>query len=309
MPNKRKSTEALPPASDQPKDKKAKMAPASNPTNLAASVSTAFTSVVGGLTATLPSRAKASKKSAKVQRAKPSGFYQSGSGNSTVSPIQQNLSKLFDQYRDNPKDAPDKIGIEGAQKYLTDLNVELDEVAHLAICDLLQCPSIGEFERDSFISGWRSVSIGDKPYDTISRQSQYVNTIRKRVVTDPAYFKQVYRNAFKLAKPEGQRSVPMDSAIDFWNMFFREGKGGIKWNTSTTKWLDLWCEFYETKNKRPVNKDLWNMVCELVFKTKEPGGETLEWWTEDGAWPMAVDDFVAYVKDKRSAQTDSMDIS
>ncbi len=187
--------------------------------------------------------------------------------------------------------------------------MELDEVAHLAICDLLQCPSIGEFDRDLFVSGWRSISSGDKAYDTASRQAQYVDVIRKKLSSDPSYFKQVYRNAFKLAKPEGQRSVPMDAAIDFWNMFFRRGKGGIEWNTPSTKWLDLWCEFYESQSKRPVNKDLWNMVGELVLKTKEPGGESLAWWTEDGAWPMAVDDFVAFVKEKRKIEGDSMDVS
>jgi DCN1-like protein 1/2 len=191
---------------------------------------------------------------------------------------------------------------------LTDLKVDLDELAHLAICDLLQCPSIGEFERETFISGWRSVSPSDKPYDIISRQAQYADIARKKLATDPTFFKQVYRNAFKLAKPEGQRSVPMDSAVEFWNMFYRKGKGGMEWNTST-KWLDLWCDFYESRIKRPVNKDLWNMVGELVAKTREPGGENLGWWTEDGAWPMAVDEFVAFVKEKRKSDGDSMDIS
>jgi len=243
-----------------------------------------------------------------VERALDS-FYQSGSGSTPVPLIQQNLSKLFDQYRDNPRDAPDKIGIEGAQKYLTDLGVELDEVAHLAICDLLQCPSIGEFEREPFISGWRSVSTGDRPYDNTTRQAQYVDSIRKRLSTDQAYFKQIYRSSFKLAKPEGQRSVPMDSAIEFWNMFFRHGKGGMEWNTASIKWLDLWCEFYETSGKRPVNKDLWNMVCELVMKTREPGGDSLGWWTEDGAWPMAIDEFVGSIRNKRKTEGDSMDIS
>jgi len=210
--------------------------------------------------------------------------------------------------QDNPSGSPDKIGIDGAQIYLTDIEVDLDELAHLAICDLLQCPSIGEFERATFISGWRGIP-DDKAYDTVSRQSQYVSILRKKLSNDPSYFKRVYRNAFKLAKPEGQRSVPMETAIDFWRMFFSSGKGGLEWNTPSTRWLDLWIEFYETNNKRPVNKDLWNMVGELVLKTKEPEGESLSWWTENGAWPMAVDDFVTFVKEKRKINGDTMDIS
>ncbi len=346
MPKKRKSTDPPPaPNADPRGDKKVKMAASPGKKNVASRMTSVLSSAVS---ATIPSRSRKPgprKTGGKLARPQTIGFvryalcspetdeiyacrcYQSGSSNNPISPIQQNLSKIFDQYRgelkpwalttkdcgspptDNPKDAPDKIGIEGAQKYLTDLRVELDEVAHLAICDLLKCPSIGEFDRDAFISSWRSVSSGDHPYDTISRQAQYVDVIRKKLDSDSAFFKQVYRNAFKLAKPEGQRSVPMDSAIDFWNMIFREGKGGIEWNTPSTKWLDLWCEFYESQSKRPVNKDLWNMVGELVLRTREPGGESLGWWTEDGAWPMAVDEFVAFIKDKRGAEGDSMDTS
>ncbi|KAK4939177.1 Scaffold-type E3 ligase [Elasticomyces elasticus] len=294
-PNKRKITSMAPSTSLA---KKAKTSAISGSTGSISDVSIVNQSA----------RAK-SGKSRKTRRSQPAGFYQSGSGTTSTPPTQQNLNKLFDQYRDKPKESPDRFGIEGAQKYLTDLNVELDEVAHLAICDLLQCPSIGEFEREPFISGWRSVSSGSKQYDSTATQAQYVDVLRKKVVSDPAYFKQVYRNAFKLAKPEGQRSVPMDSAIDFWNMFFRSGKGGIEWSTASTKWLDLWCTFYESHTKRPVNKDLWNMVGELVTKTRESGGESLEWWKEDGAWPMAIDDFVAYVKDKRKSDGDTMDTS
>ena len=87
--------------------------------------------------------------------------------------------------------------------------------------------------------------------------------------------------------------------MEFWKMFFGAEPGGIGWNTASTPWLDWWLEFYQFHHKRPVNKDLWNMVGELVDKTREPGGENLAWWSEDGAWPMAVDEFIAFVKEKR----------
>jgi DCN1-like protein 1/2 len=249
-----------------------------------------------------------------------SRFYSTNNGNTASTPMQQSLTKIFDAYRgwlppppklrlltpspDEPTTNPDKINITGAQKYLTDLCIELDEVVHLALCDLLSCPSIGEFEREGFISGWASASTSAtnaKPLDTVSRQKAYVETLRIRLQNDPAYFKTIYRSAFKLAKPESQRSVPLDSALEFWRMFFSSSSGGIEWSTKSTPWLDLWLEYYETQGKRPVNKDLWNMVGELVVKTQEPGGETLQWWNEDGAWPMAVDEFVAWVKEKRKS--------
>ena len=241
-------------------------------------------------------------------------------------------SPTTDKGLDKPIEQPDSIGIEGAQRYLSDLGIALDEVVHLALCDLLQCPSIGEFTRENFVSGWRSLSsstsssingIGVNPTtqtcDTVSKQCAHITSLRKRLASDPAYFKEIYRSTFRLAKPENQKSVPMDAALEFWQMFFGgKAKGGIEWNSRRTPWLDWWLAFYEARIKRPVNKDLWNMVMELVTKTKEDGGESLDWWSENGAWPMAVDDFVVFVKERRKGssmttggggQIDVMDIS
>lgn len=66
----------------------------------------------------------------------------------------------------------------------------------------------------------------------------------------------------------------------------------------------------ENKWKRPVNKDLWEQVEVFLAKTKEKGGEEMGWWSEDGAWPGAVDEFVAFVREKRAGVggVDKMDV-
>lgn len=60
------------------------------------------------------------------------------------------------EYTDEPEENPDNIGIEGAMKYLGDIQVQLDEVSCLAIAELLKSPSMGEFTREGFLNGWRS---------------------------------------------------------------------------------------------------------------------------------------------------------
>ena len=185
-------------------------------------------------------------------------------------------------------------------------------MAFLALCELVQCPSLGEFEREPFVSGWRSLAPSYSPlpseiYDTVPRQVQYMNDIRKRLPSDLDYLQHVYRNAFKIAKPEGQKSVPMEVAFEFWKMFFTAEHGGVQWNSDTTNWLDLWLDFYNKKSKRPVNKDLWNMLGDLMLRTKEDDGESLEWWTEDGAWPMVIDEFIGSIRDERKTGGETMD--
>ena len=80
------------------------------------------------------------------------------------------------------------------------------------------------------------------------------------------------------------------------------------WWTKQTPWLDWWIHFLEAEWKRGVNRDMWNMTYEFYAKTiaesdgRGGTGETLAWWDEDGAWPGVIDDFVAYVVERRKRE-------
>lgn len=72
---------------------------------------------------------------------------------------------------------------------------------------------------------------------------------------------------------------------------------GMRWASDTTNWLELWLEFLEAKWTKSVNKDMWNQVFEFFIKSMQD--ETMSFWSEDGAWPSVIDDFVVWVKEKR----------
>lgn len=36
-----------------------------------------------------------------------------------------------------------------------------------------------------------------------------------------------------------------------------------------------------------------------IFITKSLEAESMAWWSEDGAWPGVLDDFVIFVREKR----------
>jgi DCN1-like protein 1/2 len=122
--------------------------------------------------------------------------------------------------------------------------------------------------------------------------------IRKTIPQDPELFRRVYRFAFRLSKvqPE-QRNLPFEIAADQWRLFFTADNGGVAWNTQSTPWLDWWIEFLEGRGKKPVNRDLWEQVEVFMRKTLED--EDMRWWSPEGAWPGAIDDFVAWVQAKR----------
>lgn len=191
----------------------------------------------------------------------------------------------------------------GTTLYIRDISIAFDEPVILALHDMLNSDSVGEFERDSFIRGWTAASSeAGKPLDTIAKQAAYMESLRSKLTTDHAFFRSTYRATFKFGLSEGARSVPVETAGEFWNQFFTAESGGIAWITPTAPnvpWLALWLEYVTKMHKRPINKDLWNMVCELCLKAIEPGAEKLEWWNEDGAWPMAVDEFMTWIQTQR----------
>ncbi|KAM5445461.1 Scaffold-type E3 ligase [Microsporum audouinii] len=204
------------------------------------------------------------------------------------------VSKIFDKYRDDP-DSPDEIGINGAMKYFGDIQVRLDEVACLAVAELLRSPSMGEFTRKEFIEGW----IKTTECDTIQKQAAYADSLRNLLLADSDYFRRVYRYTFLLCRMQGQRNVNIEIATEQWQLFFTSENGGIAWETESVPWLKWWVEFIETKHKRPINKDLWEQTEVLMRKTMED--ESMDWWSSDAAWPGAIDDFIAFVKEKQGA--------
>lgn len=141
-------------------------------------------------------------------------------------------------------------------------------------------------------------------YSASASQASQQQTIRSRVTqlgTDPAYFKKVYRHTFVACKEPEQRALSLENALVFWEMIF--SPPGRPWQTANHDWLKLWKEFLGEKWTRSVNKDMWNQTLEFASKTMDD--ETLGFWSEDGAWPGVIDDFVAWYRARDAMDTDS----
>lgn len=143
---------------------------------------------------------------------------------------------------------------------------------------------------------------------------------------DPALFRKVYRYAFTAGKEPGQKALSLENALVYWGMLFSASSPGWAWQsvaaapptsasgtstrsgkrstshhhhqqppTVTVDWLDLWTIFLQEKWTRSVSRDMWNMALEFALKSVED--ESLSFWSEDGAWPGVIDEFVVWCKD------------
>jgi hypothetical protein len=73
---------------------------------------------------------------------------------SVLMPAWPNLLTIYVPV-DAPAEYPDLIGVGGAMRYLKDLNVELDEITVLAVSEMLQSPTLGQFTREGFMQAWK----------------------------------------------------------------------------------------------------------------------------------------------------------
>lgn len=80
---------------------------------------------------------------------------------------------------------------------------------------------------------------------------------------------------------------------------------GMAWRTKNRDWLALWKSFLGETWTRSVNKDMWNMVLEFAFKSMSD--DSLSFWSEDGAWPSVIDDFVAWCRARDFGEAASLE--
>lgn len=117
-------------------------------------------------------------------------------------------------------------------------------------------------------------------------------------------FKKVYRYAFVVGRERDQKALSLDNAIIYWSMLF--SSPGMAWRTDHHDWFDLWRTFLEERWTRSVNKDMWNMT--LEFALKAMADDSLSFWSENGAWPSVIDDFVLWCREKGVGNGESMDV-
>ncbi|EMR70028.1 putative defective in cullin neddylation protein 1 protein [Eutypa lata UCREL1] len=223
--------------------------------------------------------------------------YFQGSGSGGQSKDAQ-LHKIFDDLRNPKEDDKDTLGADSTMKYLQKLGANLEDASFFIILEIVQAPSIGEITRSGFVEGWKSAApvsgLETRGVDAkLEAQKQHFSRLLGTFSTDKDLFKKVYRSVFVFGKERDQRALNLDTAVTYWSLLF--SAPGRRWISSTGEdLLAEWKAFLAENWTRSVNRDMWNMTLEFAYKTMEDG--TLGFWSEDGAWPGVIDDFVAWYK-------------
>ncbi|RKP12991.1 Cullin binding-domain-containing protein [Piptocephalis cylindrospora] len=188
-------------------------------------------------------------------------------------------SAVFDQFKDPEEDA---ILAEGLERYCEALDVDPSDGVMLLVAIRLGSPSMCVFPRQGFLQGWAQYAA-----PTLQDQAKAVRRMSKEM-EDPAVFRQVYTFAFTYGLSPGQRSLPLESAVAYWEILL----------TGTFPLLDAWIQFVQTHHKRAISKDTWNLLLEFALTV----GDKLDDYDPNAAWPVLIDEFVENYRQEQEQQ-------
>ncbi|XP_039212207.1 DCN1-like protein 5 isoform X2 [Crotalus tigris] len=177
------------------------------------------------------------------------------------------------------------VGPEGMEKFCEDIGVEPENVSHKMIIMLvlawkLEAESMGFFTKEEWLKGMTSLQC-----DCTEKLQSKFDFLRSQL-NDISTFKNIYRYAFDFARDKDQRSLDIDTAKSMLALLL-----GRTWPL-----FSVFYQYLESKYK-VINKDQWYNVLEFSRTVHAD----LSNYDEDGAWPVLLDEFVEWQKDRQAS--------
>eukprot|EP01156_Anaeramoeba_ignava_P022553 Anaeramoba_ignava/c20785_g6_i1.p1 GENE.c20785_g6_i1~~c20785_g6_i1.p1 ORF type:complete len:274 (-),score=104.30 c20785_g6_i1:21-842(-) len=194
-------------------------------------------------------------------------------------PSFQTLQKLFNNYKDKESN---RILFNGVDAFLKDLDVDPMDVMSLIISYFLNAQIMCEYSQDEFVNGWWKYQC-----DTIERMKDQLPQLQKRIQNESEFIP-FYKFVFHFSKESpDHKTIKSEVAIMLWKLVLKD----------KFPLLNDWIEFLENEKngQAPITFDTWELLYDFA-KTVKP---SLEDYDETAAWPVLIDEFVEYQKEKK----------
>ncbi|MEE6514661.1 hypothetical protein FKM82_022965 [Ascaphus truei] len=167
------------------------------------------------------------------------------------------------------------------EKFCEDIGVEPENVVMLVLAWKLDAQNMGYFTLQEWLKGMTSLQC-----DATEKLRNSLDYLRS-LLNEPTNFKLIYRYAFDFAREKDQRSLDMNTAKCMLGLLL-----GKAWPL-----FPVFNQFLEQSKYKVINKDQWCNVLEFSRTINLDLGN----YDEDGAWPVLLDEFVEWYKEKHVA--------
>jgi len=170
-------------------------------------------------------------------------------------------------------------------QFFKDMNVNPNGFETLAIAWDIKCSEMGLYKKSEFINHYSQQNC-----TTIQDIKNYIRQIIDSL-SETETFKEFYKWLFVHCKEdEKKKTIPTELALQLWKIVFEPKKKIFPLSHSWLKFVE------ENKNKdefKSISRDIWEQLLDFLQEVKD-----VENYNEDGAWPVAVDEFIDYLKNE-----------
>ncbi|KAL5293292.1 DCUN1D5 family protein [Megaselia abdita] len=177
---------------------------------------------------------------------------------------------------------PDILGPEGMEKFCKDISVDPENVVMLVLAYKMGAKQMGYFSQYEWLKGLTELQC-----DTASKVQSKLDYL-KQCLDDPNMYKSIYRYAYDFARDKDQRSMDTDTAKAMLQVLL-----GKQWAM-----YPEFEQFLNTSKYKVINKDQW---CNILEFSRTINNDVSN-YDIDGAWPVMLDEFVEWLRQKRSTR-------
>jgi len=185
------------------------------------------------------------------------------------------IESLFNTYKDKDED---KISGENLARLCKDIKVT-NELMEFAVLWRFKAVVLGEISKKEFIDTLTRIGI-----DSISKLENDIKSLKTSIDGSESTYKELYNYTYDLGKMENQKNVSLDMAIELWNVVL----------SNKFKDSEIWFNFLREKHNLAISRDCWTLFFDFV----KIANDSIDKYDSDGAWPVLIDEFVEYYKEK-----------
>ena len=190
------------------------------------------------------------------------------------------IAALFERYADG-----DEIDAEGIENLCNDLKIDIMDPVMLMFAWQLDAKVNCVFSREEWMKGMNVLGV-----DSIPTLKARLEQLRTSTSVNNIAYKPFYNFCFLYSREPGQKNVQLAMALAVWELILKP-----RWPL-----YPRFAEYLQVQNEnqkiKVINKDTWHLLYEFTCCCSD----NFEAYKEDDAWPIVIDDFVAYVKSSSS---------